>query len=109
MTADRFAAYRSFVESAPHSDDAYLFDRPETRFWPEPGDELVAPPVTVRVCTVDEHLDPQRARHLDNLAHRKDLTGEIGDVGHLDHPGARGDRLAKDLDQCVLRRRWHRK
>ncbi len=36
--------YRAFVERSPTSDDGYLFDAPRCRFWPEPSDELVAPP-----------------------------------------------------------------
>jgi hypothetical protein len=38
------ARYRAFVDRSPTSDDGYLFDSPRCRFWPEPSDELVAPP-----------------------------------------------------------------
>jgi hypothetical protein len=48
MSGDRFEQYRLFVESAPENDDGYLFDRPQTRFWPEPSDELVAAPVRLK-------------------------------------------------------------
>jgi hypothetical protein len=44
MSERPLEAYRAFVAAAPASDDGYLFDTPRCRFWPEPGDELVAAP-----------------------------------------------------------------
>ncbi len=45
------------------------------------------------VGAVDEHLDAARPGELHQLPHRHDLAGEVGDVGDLDDPGPRGDRL----------------
>jgi hypothetical protein len=44
MSRDADAEYRAFVATRPQNDDGYLFDQPTCRFWPEPGDELVAAP-----------------------------------------------------------------
>lgn len=44
MSDQRREAYQAFVAAAPADDDGYLFDTPRCRFWPEPGDELVAAP-----------------------------------------------------------------
>lgn len=59
MTRDEL--YRRFVESAPPSDDGYLFERPRTRFWPEPGDELVAAPVRLTAAEGSVRLQLQGA------------------------------------------------
>ncbi|HKY38032.1 MAG TPA: hypothetical protein VJN18_18950 [Polyangiaceae bacterium] len=48
MNVDRFEQYRRFVQGAPETDAGYLFDRPQTRFWPEPSDELVAAPAQLK-------------------------------------------------------------
>jgi hypothetical protein len=43
----RSEQYRRFVERAAEREDGYLFSEPLPRFRPEPGDELVAVPVTL--------------------------------------------------------------
>lgn len=51
MSERPIEAYRAFVAAAPVSDDGYLFDTPRCRFWPTPGDELVAAPGATAVAT----------------------------------------------------------
>jgi hypothetical protein len=55
MSGDVEASYRAFVAALPKRDDGYLFDQPTCRFWPEPTDELVAPP-GARAIRVDDHV-----------------------------------------------------
>ncbi len=58
--------------------------------------------VGVSVRAVDEDFDAQRPGHRDDFPNRHDLSGQVGDVGDLDHLGSRRDGGAELVDQIFL-------
>ncbi len=56
----------------------------------------------VGVGPVDEDLDAEGARQVDDLFDRHDLTGQVGDMGNLDDLGPRGDGRPELVDQILL-------
>ena len=60
-----------------------------------------------RVRAVDHHVDAPRVRHVDDLAHRKNLAGDVHDVRHHHQPRARRDGAGVELAR-LRRRTWDR-
>ena len=71
--------------------------KPSSRQEPAPHQRL-------RECVraVDNRLDAARPRQACDVAHWKQLAGQVRDVADVDHLGLRGDSLAEERD-VVLR------
>jgi hypothetical protein len=61
------------------------------------------------VRAVDNGLDPAPPRFIADLLHRKDLSGQVGDVAEVQDAGRRGDCAEQPVGEVVLRLRRYRK
>ena len=66
--------------------------------------ELVAREGELRegVGAVDDHGDPSLAGHVDDLADREDLPGDVDDVAHVDQAGLRRDLVGEQPDHDLV-------